>query len=250
MVKGNVLLTLVITVVAATGVLAAELDVELGAGIFSKYIWRGQNLGNRPVIQPSATIGKDGWSLNVWGNMPVNDKDPAGRAWNFNEVDYTVDYSGTYDMVNYSAGFILYSFPRPVGNQPGSPEAHEIYGTIGIDTLLSPSVTVYRGTKASDGWYVNAGVSYNAVVTEDISVDLGANLGWADENYNQDYWGLKTNALNDFVLSASVPLNVAGVEIVPSVSYVTIPTSRIRGSNGFSASSDFWVAGVSAVFAF
>lgn len=258
MLKGRSLLVVLATVITGTGVFAAELDVEVGVDLFDKYIWRGQNLGNRPVIQPSATIGKNGLSLNVWGNMPVNNEDPAGRAWNFNELDYTLDYSGSVGMINYSGGFILYTYPRPVIDQPTSTEAHEIYGSIGLGTFLSPTVTVYRGTKASNGWYVNAEISHSIDLVKDTALELSASLGWADEKYNQDYWGSKTNAINDLVLTAAVPLIVGDVTIVPSISYVTLPTDRIRslnraqqGAGTFKGSgSDYWVAGVGAVFKF
>lgn len=258
MLKGKSVLVFSLVAVMSAGVFAAQLDVELGADVFDKYIWRGQNLGNKPVIQPSATIGKAGYSLNVWGNMPIHDKDVAGRAWNFNEVDYTLDYSGTAGMVNYSGGFIVYTFPRPVIAQPSSPEAHEIYAGVGFDVFLAPEVTIYRGTKASDGFYLNAAVSHSLGLTEDLSLDLGASLAWADNKYNQDYWGTKKQALNDLVLSASIPVTVGGVDIVPSLSYTTLASSRIRSANATQQSggtfqgtgNDFWVLGVSAAIAF
>ena len=108
---------LTLTVFGASA-LAAELDASLSADFFDKYIWRGQMLGLKAVVQPSATIGKDGFSLNVWGNMPLSNEDSAGRSTNFNELDYTLDYSGEAGMIGYSAGFILYTFPRPVLDQP------------------------------------------------------------------------------------------------------------------------------------
>ena len=104
-------------------------------------------LGHMGVVQPSATIGKGGASLNVWGNMPMNDSDPAGKPWAFNELDYTLDYSGSAGIMGYSAGFILYTFPRPVSQQPQPASTQEIYGSLGFDTLLAPSITVYKDIK-------------------------------------------------------------------------------------------------------
>jgi len=244
MLKGKSLLVLLTISAITTSLRAAEVDISLGADIFDKYIWRGQSYGNRPVIQPSATIGKDGASLNVWGNMPLLDNDPAGRNWNFNELDYTLDYSGAAGIVNYSAGFILYTFPTPA-SAASLNTTHEIYGSVGFDTLLSPTITAYKDIKQAGGYYVNLGIGHSLSLTEKLGLDLGATLAWGSKKYNDFYWAAGTgDGINDLVLSSALPFDVGGVTLVPSLSYVTLVDSSVRQNNGYSGHSDFWILGI------
>src|SRR5690606_16941786 len=41
-------------------------DFELGA--YSKYVWRGINVVDDFVLQPSLTFSHGPWSVNFWGN--------------------------------------------------------------------------------------------------------------------------------------------------------------------------------------
>lgn len=254
MLKGKSLLVVLVLCVLNASLWAIELDMSLSADVASRYVWRGQNLGHTAVLQPSATIGKSGFSFNAWGNMPLSDVSSApgagGRRFTFNEVDFTLDYSGDLpgsDLVDYSAGFILYTFPSNTGVF-SAPSVHELYLGFSFDTLLSPSITFYRDTNITNGWYVNGGVGHSVELDESLALDLGASLGWGDSKYNNAYWTAGSTtpgaALNDLVLSAALPLAVGNVSIVPSLSYVTLVESKIRSSNGFSGKSDFFVAGV------
>ena len=166
-------MVLLVMVAVSTGVMAVELDVDLSTDFLSRYVWRGQDGGQTMVAQPSATIAKDGFSFNAWGNMPladvaVNPSVSGGRAWTFTEVDLTLDYTGDVpgsDVLDFSAGYIMYIFPSNTGVF-SAPSVHELYAGLAVDTLLNPSVTIYRGvtfnpTTTSNGWYINAGVDHS-----------------------------------------------------------------------------------------
>jgi hypothetical protein len=245
MIKGKGLLVLLTIAAAGASAMAAELDVSLSADFFDKYIWRGQMLGLSGVVQPSVTVGKAGASLNVWGNMPMTSEDPAGKPWAFNELDYTLDYSGEAGIVGYSTGFILYTFPRPVINQPTPKTTNEIYGSVGFDVLLSPSVTVYKDIKEIGGWYINAGIGHSIPLGDMLALDLSASLGWGDNKYNRGYWSGASGGLNDLALTAALPLDVGGgVSVVPSIGYVTIVEGKLRDTNTYGPRKDYLIAGV------
>jgi hypothetical protein len=85
--------------------------------VLSQYVWRGYELSrNSAVIQPSMTIGYQGFSANLWGNL---DTAPyfAGSAdtrysntWN--ETDLTVSYTKSLGLFNVGGGCIFCSaFP-------------------------------------------------------------------------------------------------------------------------------------------
>jgi hypothetical protein len=196
--------------------------------------------------------------------MPLEDQSdmnpdptPTVRRFNLNELDYTLDYSGQMDMIGYSAGFILYTFPVVSGSGGNAAVAttQELYISLGIDTLLSPSVTFYRDVRANNGWYINGGISQSIPLIEEgdvpISVDLSASLGWGDSKYNNGYWTLLPGSppgggLNDLAVSAAIPLDVAGISIVPSISYVTLVENKVRANNIFTngTKDDFLFVGV------
>ena len=60
---------------------ASKPTAALDLGVFSQYIWRGFELShNSVVIQPSATLGYEGFSFNVWGNMDTDQISELGRV--------------------------------------------------------------------------------------------------------------------------------------------------------------------------
>jgi hypothetical protein len=245
MMKGKSILILLAVAAVSTSAMAVELDLEASASvdIFDKYVWRGQQVGNKTVIQPSATIGQGAYSFNVWGNMPILKNDSSGKPWSFQELNYILDYAGSYDKFSYSGGFIIYDFPNTLNLT-----AHEIYGTVGYDTFLSPSLEIYKGTYKATGFYVKAAIEHSLELTETLALDLGSSLAWADNQYNKTYFGGAPAGFNDFVLSAALPIDVAGVPIVPSLSYVTLVDDKVRAGHG--PKSDNWILGVGSAIEF
>ena len=157
----------------------------------TKYIWRGQNLGDDPVIQPGASISKYGFTFSVWGNY---DTGPLDR---FTEWDYIFDYTfnmgeflerfGTGDgmefiaPLNVSAGYIFYTFPHLDGD---AFDSHEFYVGLSYDTLLQPSLTYYCDFEEGSGSYWEFGISHTFDLKNDIEAELGITTG-----YNAGQWG-------------------------------------------------------------
>lgn len=242
-------LTLVVMCLAtlmSNQTLKAEEDVSVGAtaDIFSKYVWRGQNLVDDWVLQPGASVGYKNLTASVWGNLDLTDEN--GYEGEFSEIDLTLDYSGQVpgaDFLSYSLGFIYYDFPV----SGGCDDTWEVYWGFGLDVLASPSVTVYHDVDEVDGTYVSFGIghSFENVVElgpeTGLGLDLSAGIGWGSDGYNKSYWTLDKSALNDLVLSAAFPFEVAGFAVTPSVNYVTLMSDDIRSANG---KNDIWFAGV------
>ena len=57
----------------------------LTADYFTKYIWRGQNLNDKSVFQPSVSVGLNGFTASVWGNLDLTGKNH--NCSEFTEVD-------------------------------------------------------------------------------------------------------------------------------------------------------------------
>jgi hypothetical protein len=218
----------------------------------NKYIWRGQNISDDPAFQPGASVTVGGLTLGAWGSVDTTNVN--GENGEFIEYDYYLDYSGDVpflDGLGYSLGLINYQFP-------GAPETTEFYWGLGLDVPLSPSVTVYHDIDAVDGTYVSVGLGHSieSILGDDagldVGMDLGASLGWGNSAYNTAYWGatVTTGELNDLALSMGFPVEICGVSVTPSLSYVVLVGDLVRASNAFSMDKDYFFAGVSAAKGF
>ena len=142
-------------------------------GVFSQYIWRGEALSkNSLVIQPSVTLGYKGVSLNVWGNL-----DTDSKPWNgakYNETDITLSYAKTIGITKLTGGYIYYALDET----PTARDTQEIFGSVGLNVLLSPTLTVYRDISAFPGWYINLGVSHSIEIVDKITFDLAGSAGY------------------------------------------------------------------------
>jgi hypothetical protein len=245
--KGT-LVVLCLATLASNQSLKAKDDLTVGtsADFFSKYVWRGQNLVDDWVLQPGVYASYKGVTASFWGNLDLTDEN--GNQGEFSEIDLTLDYSGKVpgiDLVSYSLGVINYDFPF----SGGADDTWEIYWGLGLDVPASPSVTVYHDVDEVNGTYVSFGIghSFENLIEIDsgvgVGLDLSASIGWGSAGYNKFYWGPGKSALNDLVLSAAFPFEVAGFTVTPSVNYVTLMGEDIREPNTY-GQNDMWVAGV------
>jgi uncharacterized protein (TIGR02001 family) len=189
------------------------LSVSAGAGVFSKYIWRGYELNHKSiVIQPSVTLSYKGFSINEWANVDASPD--AGRKWN--ETDTTLSYETSLGHLSLGAGYIYY-------NIKGSDDTQEVYLSAGYDTFLSPRLTVYKDIDSVPGYYFNLGLSHSIKLREDISLDLSGGLGYyisRTEKIVEAETDKKYKGPQDGLLSAGLTFSLnKQMTLSPSVSY-------------------------------
>ena len=215
-------------------------SVEVDSTFNSKYIWRGIEVVDEPVWQPSITFSWEGLSLNVWGNMDLTDaNDDAGT---FTEIDYTLSYEGQWKLMAYGFGVVHYQFPTI-----GSADTTEVFVSVGLDVPLSPTVTLYQDVDEADGLYVNASVGhtfedvFHLSETIAMSIDLAASLGWGSSKHNDFYYGSDDSGLADAVISAGFPVDLGrGWTLTPSVNYSWLLDNGIR--DAMDDDDNFWSA--------
>ncbi|MGW8320365.1 MAG: hypothetical protein ACWGSD_02310 [Thermodesulfobacteriota bacterium] len=191
---------------AGTGIGSAEEEKEslprpdfgVDLTFVNKYVWRGMLLTDGPVFQPAATLGYKGATVNVWGNLDLNDvNDLAGE---FNEIDLTLDYTHTIKEFSVSGGLIYYDFPNTDFNS-----TLELYVAGGIDILLQPTLTVYFDVDQVEGIYGTLGFSHSFDLPDldsvSWSLDLATSVGLGSVQY-VDY------AFTDFYAEASLPITI------------------------------------------
>lgn len=228
-----------------------EIGFELTNDFAGKYIWRGQNLNDDPVFQPGISATYNNLTLGIWGNLDLTNIND--RNGDFLEMDYYLDWSddlSNVEGVGYSIGLIYYDFPGSYADGTRLPDTLEAYLGFSFDLPASPSITAYHDLDEAEGTYITLGVGHTVEEVFEISpdvpvaMDLSATLGWGSASYDKYYWGIDQSKINDLVLSVSLPFEVEGITITPSVNYVTLLSDDIRDTDVYGTASDFFFIGI------
>jgi hypothetical protein len=228
----------------------------VSVGFFSQYIWRGyESSKDSMVVQPSITVGYAGFDVTLWGNLDTDDKYTNVKKTNMNETDLTLEYTYDAGPVKLIGGYIFYAFESV-------DDAQELFLKIAGNCLLSPTLSIYREFAHYPGWYLNLSVSHSINLTKEITLDLGASLGYQasdtdkivkyDDNLNPT--GDKYRALHDgqFSLGLTIPF-AKYFSCKPMVAYSVALSNdaqnRIKGTS-LSAENNFFYGGVSFAAAF
>ncbi len=215
--KWSVILATVLTLTSISPALAAiEVSGDAYVSVNSMYLWRGFDLSTKDfdpeadanfVVQPGADISFKGFTLSWWGNINEN-------SGNLDEVDLTVDYSfDASELVSVSVGNILYDVD-------GADDTNEIYLSLGLNTLLSPSVTVYYDYDEFDSLFATASVGH----TFELAPNAGLNIGALGSYFDADkkLFGSDESFLHNAEFSAGIDYSINDqVVISPAVLFST-----------------------------
>jgi hypothetical protein len=233
----------------------------------SQYVWRGQEqTRNSVVIQPSLTASYKGFAVNLWGNL---DTGPYARtdvsySSTWTETDFTLSYTKSFGIVTAGAGYIYYGLSAPNAGAPDPLDSQEFYVSLGLSTLLSPTLMVYREIDHYHQWYFQLGISHLFKFSDAVGLKMSASASYLkseDEttypevNDNGVLTGDKFDNFHDGVLSASLPITpMKYVTIAPAVCWI-FPLSddaknemKFRSKDG--NTGNFLVWGLSLSFAF
>jgi len=218
----------------------ADLTADLNVSFYSQYIWRGYELSRGSlVIFPTMTVGYKGFAVNLWADLDTRfaGSDNHGK-FRLQETDVTVSYSNAYEpwKLNYTVGWILYNY-QPYHNQ-------ELFLTLGLDTLLKPTISVYNEIEIGQAWYFSLGLSHSFPVYKDWSLDLG---GWVSYLHDKSSPNDFSN-FHDGNISAGlkIPLNNY-LSVKPNIQYsfpLSGDASRDIRSLSFSDSNNFVYGGI------
>lgn len=247
---------------------------DLTTYALSKYVWRGyENTKDSIVIQPSMTLGYAGFTANLWGNLDTNPYSAGSNSYSstWTETDFTLAYNKTLGLVNAGVGYIYYNLGAafPGGTKP--PDSQEVFATVGLNTLLTPTLTVYKEVDHYHQWYFLLGASHTFALSKMISLKLAAsgsylksesatptdplNIGYPKFNDNHVATSDKFNNFHDGLVTASLPIAVAKyVTLTPTISY-SFPLSsdaknEIKGRSKNGNDDSFLFGGLGLTFAF
>lgn len=218
---------------------------DITLDVLSMYYYNGQECSrNSVVIQPSVTVGYHGFSVSMWGNLDTGAySTPAAQtsraAWN--ETDFVLSYSRTIGLFNLSGSYAYYGYsPYYVGDVRIA-DQQEIYGSIGLNTLLAPKLTIYKYIDDGRRWYFKMGVSHSFEFNKYIGLKLEGTVGyllgqdkdfWTESKFDDNAVKMNEtyNGLLDGVVTVSIPLKppIKNVTITPKISYAVPITADAR----------------------
>jgi len=195
-------------------VIPEDLFANLNVSFYSQYIWRGYELSRDSlVIFPTMTVGYKGFAVNLWADVDTN-FEGDGHDFRLQEADVTLSYSNSYQpwKLNYSLGWILYAY-SPGQNQ-------ELFTTLGLDTLLKPTLSIYNEIEIGQAWYFSLGISHSFAVYKNWSLDLAGSVSYMIDQSDESF-----SNMHDGNISAGlkIPLN-NHLSIIPKVQ-VSFPLS-------------------------
>jgi len=253
---------------ASPGVGGEEEKVAANAGLagFNRYIFRGYEIGQDSLVfQPYLGTAFKGFSISFWGNIDSAEHatqsftpDSPGRK-SFNEVDLTLSYTYNLGKLELSGGYIYYGTKFTA-------ETEELYLSVGYDTIGKPTLAVYRDIASYPGTYINLSLAQSWKVYQEITLDLGASVGYF--NGDSDYWktyesttdaytGEKYQAFHDGKLSAGFTIPFGKNLATQALVQYWFPLSSMakRQINGRSYNpgghlDENWVFGINLKFSY
>lgn len=187
---------LLITIFTLSNINAQETKAsfDIGVDFASRYVWRGMEFSDSPVIQPYAEFNSGNFTLGIWASYET-----GGQV-----VGQEFDFYASYSIGAVSIGFTDYAFPID-GMSDGYFQMKNHIGeaTISFDGVEKFPLTLMVGLNVynDDENSVYTEIGYPFTIGE---TELSAFVGAGNEIYSLDGDYVLTN----FGLSASKDIKI------------------------------------------
>ena len=240
--RGSSFVIVLAALVLSSPVMAAvEVEGDVYAGFYDKYLWRGFDLsGSEPVAQSGVDLNSGAFTLSYWTNIQLSSESGEGyKSGEATENDLIINYSRDItDLVSISVGNIYYMLD-------GFDDTNELYLTVGLSTILEPSLTVYYDWDEAqkNGLYYTASIGHSFDLMENLSMSLDALVGYNEES---DYAVGDYSDWHNYELRASAEYAITDqLSVSPSFLY----SSGISDDAKMAIDSEM-VGGLTATFTF
>ena len=203
---------------------AQEAEISFDSPIYSQYNWRGINLVNGAVLQPSVDVAFGGLSFNFWTNFELSEVSayPSGR---FSELDTTISYSGSSAELSWSLGFIHYQFPNV-----GAAATSEVFGSVSKPIgNFEGSLSINYDIEQVEGSYVklafdqDLGTISSYKSSQDVGFAWGTSIAYGDKAHNLGYYGNGEAGLADYSLYGGFYSSISeDTDVYLNVQYSTL----------------------------
>jgi len=191
--------TLMLGGLCATASAKVEVSGDVYAGVASKYMWRGFDLsGSQPVAQGGMDVSAGDFTFSYWTNLQLGtDTGESFQSGETTETDIVIDYSKDLgEMVAISVGNVFYQLE-------GIDDTNELYLSVGLNTLLIPTLTAYYDWDAADeaGLFYTLSIGHDITIIEPLTLSLGALVSY---NQSSDYSVGDYDDFHNYELSAGL----------------------------------------------
>lgn len=210
-----------------------DIGGEISTGYMSDYIFYGVRFaGDSAWVDVNYTFDNLAVPITVgaWYLNGINDgggSGPLGFGAGYDELDLYVSAAlGTFAGFDVALGYTHYVFPEfrsnvlPIGG----------YGEFGLDVTRSlgfvdvafqTNYAMGGGGFAPSGWYHQLGLEKSFGLTDNISLVLGAGVGYSDGYFGGSGW-------NHYYATASLPIVLnCRTTLTPYIGYVGAPDTWI-----------------------
>jgi len=185
----KLLLGSVALLAATTAPMAAQAgDVSVSTSIdyTTDYVFRGVSLADT-AIQPGVEVSAGDFTVGAWFSTGVGDTSILAG----DEVDLYASYSfALSDTISTDVGVTYYHYPQGgslFSTNDGGSGTYEVFASMGFDTALAPSVSVYYDLTL-EALTLEGGVGHSFPAGDKTSFDLGATVGLVDgDGFSYEY---------------------------------------------------------------
>ena len=266
-------LALLILAALAAPMSAWAADGSIYADVLSAYVYNGLQYNDEAVFQPGLDVaGPLGFGYSLWANMDLTDN-PASTAPNsageWSEVDLGLNWTApSVGPLTFSAGGLYYIYPQSSStvatNDDGTVAAvstapadgsYQVFAKAAADLPLAPAVKFCHELDNTDDWIALFTVAHSFGLTDALSLNLGAVLGFAGDYYVESNYGSAagaafTHAQFDAALSYALTEKAS---VALKGSFSTLLDGDLRDdvdAAGVYADKDVFFGGVNASYSF
>jgi Bacterial protein of unknown function (Gcw_chp) len=191
-------------------------EINVGADVVSRYVWRGLDIANSPSLQPTLSLSEYGFELGLWGAYALNDDVSAS-----DEIDSWLAYSVNPVLGEFTFSVVDYYFPNAglkLGNFKNGKGAHTLEGAVSYSGPFSALVAYNFYNDPGKNIYLEIGYPLNF---DNISVNffLGAAPG---SNENPGYYGADKFSVINVGIKVSKEIKITENYTLPIFSSIIV----------------------------
>lgn len=198
--------------VAAMPAAASAAEASVYADVLSAYVYRGVVGNDEAVFQPGLDVaGPLGLGASLWGSMNLTDNDSAwypDSQGDWGELNVGLNWTCPAEgPVSLTLGGIYFVYPQDSSSaevlEDGSLEvskapadgSYEVFAKLAAtELLLQPTLGFYHDLDNTDDWIAMLSIGHGFEISEKISLDLGASVGYAGKYYIADNYASGTGS--------------------------------------------------------
>ncbi|MCC6953493.1 MAG: hypothetical protein IT290_05200 [Deltaproteobacteria bacterium] len=194
--------------------------LSTGVGFYTDYMFRGKAVYPGTSIQPSVTgfydLGEAGTIVaNVWMHVAGETNEPPEK---FTELDSTISYDKSFDMVTLSLGHIFYTFPGGGGRIA---ETNEYFVGLSLDMFSNPTFTFYNDYDI--GRYQYYTLTFREpldcnCIGDDVMITPYVTFGFATNADDQPQFYVD-NGLEHIDIGVSTDLEMGQIIVTPNLNF-------------------------------